>query len=70
MFFSLNQFLGGGLRNNQYGFSLDKKGNLMFYLIKIKGYQAKISDIANDVGVNEATVYDNFKKMKNLFLAI
>ncbi len=42
----------------------------MFYLIKIKGYQAKISDIANDVGVNEATVYINFKKMKNLFLAI
>ncbi len=42
----------------------------MFYLIKIMGYQIKISDIANDVGVNEATVYDNFKKMKNLFLAI
>jgi len=42
----------------------------MFYLIKIMGYQIKISDIAIDVGVNEAIVYINFKKMKNLFLAI
>ena len=68
--FQSESIFRGGLRNNQYGFSLDKKENLMFYLIKIMGYQIKISDIAIDVGVNEAIVYINFKKMKNLFLAI